>query len=573
MTNLFDPSLGAAAQAAPVPVAPAATLFTGLGDDAWRDASKALALDYDVTVPGLARPFHPWQAAAYVYANDSIARWGGVIIGDDMGLGKTAVILALAADAVRTTGRPAIIVAPPVVEGGYINELHACFPHLRLQVVKGHKRRPLDPADIYLLSDDSRTMQTWLTDVGTNPATGKRVHTASAWVQGASLVAQDEIHRSKGNGGKPTGRARAMLAVGEYCRAVGTPIVGATGTLLSNRPVEAYLPLQIVGGERIIKALTPGAHSITGYLWRYCAPTQGTARGGRKFTSFGGIDTTVALTLHDHLRRTFYVRREKSDLGEGVLPHSGWVVAPMALPDGTMRRYQRVEHDFYQLCTEERGAVWADKVSRAQAVVQMGMLREEAGVAKAEAAADYIADLVLEEGKQVVAFYDHKRVWEKLALALLGKGVTVTTINGQVTGDDRIEAVAEFQRGDAQVVLAQIKAAGIGVTLTAAADAVFVQCGWAAGDLKQCADRILRADDISRARAAAGERVTWHVLQAHYADGDATFDAHIWDVLEKKAAVCDAVNAGRPVTMDEDSVQKEALLTWQPSQRHYKGGW
>jgi hypothetical protein len=44
-------------------------------------------------------------------------------------------------------------------------------------------------------------------------------------------------------------------------------------------------------------------------------------------------------------------------------------------------------------------------------------------------------------------------------------------------------------------------------------------------------------------------------------------------VLEKKAAVCDAVNAGRPVTMDEDSVQKEALMTWQPSQRHYKGGW
>jgi len=77
MTNLFDPSLGAAAQAAPVPVVPAATLFTGLGDDAWRDASKALSLDYDVVVPGLARPFHPWQAAAYVYANDSIARWGG----------------------------------------------------------------------------------------------------------------------------------------------------------------------------------------------------------------------------------------------------------------------------------------------------------------------------------------------------------------------------------------------------------------------------------------------------------------------------------------------------------------
>ena len=72
------------------------------------------------------------------------------------------------------------------------------------------------------------------------------------------------------------------------------------------------------------------------------------------------------------------------------------------------------------------------------------------------------------------------------------------------------------------------------VTLTAAADAVFVQVPWSAGDLKQCADRILRADDI-KARAPGGEAITWHVLQAHYANGDPTFDAAMWDILERKA--------------------------------------
>jgi hypothetical protein len=572
MTNLFDPTLAAAANAAPL-TPPPAVLFTGLGDDAWHAASKALAPATDVVVSNLVRPFHPWQASAYAYATAAIARWGGAMVGDDMGLGKTAVLLALASDAVARTGRYAIVCAPPVVEGGYITELRACFPHLTLEVVKGHKRKAIGQADIYFISDDSRTMQTWMTDVSTNPVTGKKVITASAWVQGASLVARDEIHRDKGNGTKPTGRARVMLAVGEYCRQVGTPIVGATGTLLSNRMIEAYIPLQIVGGERLIKALTPGAHAMTAFLWRYCSPTQGVAKGGRKFTAYGTADPEVALTLHDHLRRTVYVRREKSDLGEGVLPHGGWVVAPMALPDGTMRRYARVEHDFYNLVSEERGKVWADKLGRAEALVKMGMLREEAGVAKCEAAADYIYDLVKEGGHQVVAFYDHRRVWERLALALLGKGITITTINGQVTGDDRIEAVREFQAGDVEVCLAQVKAAGIGVTLTAASEAVFVQTDWSAGALKQCADRILRADDISKARADAGEGITWHVLQAHYSDGDPTFDAHIWDVLEKKAALCDAVNAGRPVTMSPDSVQEEALMTWVPSDRHRKGGW
>jgi Helicase conserved C-terminal domain len=562
--NLFDPNLAAQAQAAPV--AQPVVAFHGLGDDAWLAASQALAPDAPVEVPGLVRPFHPWQSAAYLFAQQSIARWGGCLIGDDMGLGKTAVLLALASERVRLTGRPAIMVSPPVAEGGYITELAACFPSLRLCIVKGHKRLPLPQADIFFVSDDSRTMQTWLTDE-TVDAQGRKHLVASAWAQSASIITRDEIHRDKGNGKNPTGRSRVMLALGKHCRTVGTPIVAATGTLLTNRPVEAYIPLQIVGGEDLVKAVTPGAKNMTSYLWRYCSPVQGVGRGGRQYTSFGGIDTKEAMQLHEYLRRTAYVRREKSDLAEGVLPHSGWVIVPATLPDATMRRYQRLEKDFLGLITEERGKVWADRVSRAQAVVQMGMLREEAGIAKAGFAADYIANLV-GDGKQVVAFYEHTQAWEKLSLALLNKGLSIVSINGKVTGDDRIEAIEDFQSGRANVCLANIKAAGMAVTLTAASDAVFVQVPWSAGDLKQAADRILRVDDITAARAAAGERVTWHVLQAHYSDGDATFDAAIWTVLERKAAVCDAVNAGRPVTMSSESVQYEALMEWVPSKRH-----
>jgi hypothetical protein len=86
-----------------------------------------------------------------------------------------------------------------------------------------------------------------------------------------------------------------------------------------------------------------------------------------------------------------------------------------------------------------------------------------------------IADLVA-AGEHVVAFYLHKRVWEKLALALMGKGIDVVSINGDVTGDDRTFAVEDFQAGDAKVCLARIESASIAVTLTAACHAVFVQC-------------------------------------------------------------------------------------------------
>lgn len=562
--SLFDSNLLAAA-ATPTVAPPAA--FTGLGDDAWLALSSSI--EGEALVPDMHRPFLPWQASAYHYANASIARWGGAILGDDMGLGKTQVLLALIAERVRGGGY-AIAIAPTVAEAGYRSDLFASFPHLRMHVVRGRKVVDLPEADIYFISDDPLTLKAWL-GVESELPNGKKVTTASAWAQGAAIITRDEIHRDKGNQGKPSVRSRVMLAVGEAMRGAGKAIVAATGTLLTNRPVESFLPLQIVGGERLVLALTPGARKVSGFLWRYCNPVQVNIGGGKHATNFGGIDLETAHDLHVNLRRTVYCRREKSDLGEGVLPHSGWIVTPLALTSENLVRYRRVEREFLALIEEERGAEAMWRMKRAEAIVRMGHLWSEAGAAKSEAAADYIQTLV-EDGEQVVAFYHHTDVLTHLMTHLIKRGISFGMINGAVTGDARLDTIQEFQEGGTQVCLAQIKSAGMAVTLTAACHAVFVQVPWSAGDLKQAADRILRVDNITRERAAAGGKVTWHVLQACYPNGDTTFDAAMWTVLETKAHVCDAVNAGRPITMPEESVMYEALKAWQPSARQH-GGW
>ena len=564
--SFFSTTVTEAATAAPVaPVVPA---FQGLGDDTWLARSSALEPHVPVTITSMQRPFHPWQASAYLFANESIARWGGALVGDDMGLGKTQVLLALAADRIAATGKPAIVIAPPVTEGGYMSEIKACFPHLRFATLRGHKRQPLEPADIYFVSDDSRVMQVQLTDV--DEVNGKKVHSANSTVAGASIIIRDELHRDKGNQGKPNGRGNTMLAIGAYCRATGTPIVGATGTLLTNRPIEGLIPLTVIGGEALVLALTPGARNVSSFKWRYCAPVEVHIGGGQTRTDFGGLDVEHALELHEYLRRTVYVRREKSDLGEGVLPNAAFLVAPLALPDSAMKRYNRVCTDLYNLIHEEKGKAWADSAVRAKVIVQMNMMRSEAGVAKAQASADYIADLVA-QGEQVVAFYEHTDVYLKLGAALSGKGISHVSINGSNTEQGRKDNINDFQNGHAQVMIAQTTAAGIGVTLTAACHAVFLQLPWSAGSLKQACDRILRCDVISADRAARGESITWHVLQACYADGEQTFDANIWNVLLAKAAVTDAVNAGRPVTVSDESVQYEALMAWTPSAKRLTG--
>ena len=567
--SLFKSNLTAAAEAAIAAATPPAltlrqNIYTyglhGLGGNDILAASSLLNAEVDIE--GMARPFLAHQAASYLYALGAIDRWGGALIGDDMGMGKTQVLFALVNEWVRNRkpGGYAVMIAPPVAKAGYQDDLAAAFPLLRFHHLQGRKGSIDDApaADIYFVSDDALTMKHWLTSGTRKDDKGKSHLVASNFATNAAIITRDEIHRDKGANAKPSTRAKVMLAVAEAVRG-NTPIVGATGTILTNRPVEAYLPLQIIGGDAVVKAITPNSKTKFDFLRRFCD----LKHNGYGY-DYNGVNLDRMGELHENLRRTLYVRREKADLGD-ALPHGGWIIKPIAL-NGVLGRYQRIEDDFLALVREEEGPESMWRKARAEAITRMGALWEAAGVAKAAATVEYVKDLV-DQGRQVVLFYYHAEVFEELAKGLINEGITNVIINGQVTGDARQDAIHTFQAGKAQVMLAQIRAAGMAVTLTAAADAVFCQVPWSAGDLKQAADRILRADDRSMERALRGEAVTWHVLQAAKANGDPTFDAAMWNVLELKAGICDAVNAGRPVTMSDESIMRQALESWFDSDR------
>jgi SWI/SNF-related matrix-associated actin-dependent regulator 1 of chromatin subfamily A len=556
-SDLFA-SLDAAATTAPQKAAPAPMYASDT--DAILAASKAIT--GEATVAGMARPFLPHQAAAYNYVIGSIARRGSAFVGDDMGLGKTQVALATIAQYGR-----GLVIAPPVAWAGWADDCRAAFPNLRIAQIKGRKVERdaqgnvvLPDADILFISDDALTLRAWLTN-GIDAR--KRFVLTNLVTDWCNVMVRDEIHRDKGADGrpaKPTSRARLMLTVGEALIARNVPRIGMSGTILTNRPIEALIPLQILGGKALVMDVTPGARNVVGFAYTYCNPT--TNGFG---TSFAGCERNKMPQLHDLLRRTVYVRREKTDVGN--LPHGGWLVKPIAL-NGVLTRYRRIEREFLDLVREEEGpeAMW--RKARAEAITRMQAMWEEAGVAKAAATVEYVADLLDDpdrNGAPVIVFYYHQAAFDALLTGFAARHISCGIINGQVTGDRRRAQINAFQAGRHQVMLAQIKAAGMAVTLTAAPDAVFHQVPWSAGDVAQAASRNLRADDISRARAAEGGNVTWHVMQAAHEDGKPTFDMAMWDVLERKAQVCDAVNAGRPITMPTESVMQAALDQWYAS--------
>lgn len=551
MTLFSNAATAATTAHIPAPVIPQAMV-----DEQAIIAASHLTEADPIDLPGLAQAMRPWQDAALQYCFDSFERWGCVLEGDDMGLGKTRVALALI-KLNRWQGQgPAIVVTPPANLGTYQRELEAAFPDMKMYMAKGRTpcRIPAD-TDIVWMSDDALTMRAWL-------SAGERVvringkdHKTlipSALLSSACLYVRDEIHRDKGAQAKPTLRAKVSLLAGNTMRENGRYVVGMTGTMLQNRPVEAFLPLQIIGGEALVKAMVPGANTMGSFLVRYCA---GDTNGHG--TTWNGASHTAE--LHERLRATVYVRREKSEIDPEALPHFGWQIVPLALGSGVLAKYERAEQDLLDLILEEKGPEAAFRASRAEAIVRMQRLWQEAGKAKAKATVEYTQQLI-EDGDQAIVWYQHTDVFETLLAEFTKAGIRCGWINGATR--DRRAMEDEFQAGGTQVMLAQLQAAGQAVTLTAARHSVWTQTPWSAGMLAQQKDRNRRCDDVSRDRAARGESIEYHVLQAAHENGKPTFDVAMWNVVEAKAKVCDAVNAGQDVTLPDESIMFEAMRTW-----------
>lgn len=99
------------------------------------------------------------------------------------------------------------------------------------------------------------------------------------------------------------------------------------------------------------------------------------------------------------------------------------------------------------------------------------------------------AKQILAEGRKVVVFSDHTSVLDSLAAAF-PKAVRLC---GQTPQKLRGAAVDRFQTDqDCRVFLGHIKAAGVGITLTAASDVVFNDFDWLPANMQQAEDRCYR---------------------------------------------------------------------------------
>lgn len=444
-------------------------------------------------IPGLKQNPFPYQMDGVRFLE---SRNGNGLIADEMGLGKT--IQALAYLQLHPELRPAIIVVPASLKLNWLKEAKNWMDKPNCQVLSGTKANLPIIGDILIINYD--ILNAWLPTLKTIKP---------------QVLVLDEVHYIKNS---HTTRTKAVKVLKKIC----PHMIALSGTPIINRPVEAY---------NIIKLLDPTTLSFFSFAQRYC---------GAKHNGFGWDFNGASNTeeLHKKLTDTIMIRRMKSEVLKD-LPAKIRSFVPIEMKNAS--RYQKAEANFINWIRENKGIDAARKAGNAEALVEIETLKQVSVEEKMPGVIDWIQNF-LESGEKLIMFANHKFVIDALMDAFPGVSVK---IDGSVANADRQKAVDNFQNNpDIRLFIGNIKAAGVGITLTAASNVGFVELPWTPGELDQAEDRAHRI----------GQQNTVNI---HYLLADGTIENEIAEMLDKKRKVLVQVLDGKAV--DENSLFSELM--------------
>lgn len=172
---------------------------------------------------------------------------------------------------------------------------------------------------------------------------------------------------------------------------------------------------------------------------------------------------------------------------------------------------------------------------RMEALVRFMTLRQLATLGKVAQAVDFIRTF-LDSGKKLIVFCSLHEVVDALCKAF-PRAVTVT---GRDSASSKQVAVDSFQNNpDVQLIVCSIKAAGVGLTLTASSNVAFVELAWTYADCCQCEDRAHRIGQKDN-------------VTCYYLLGRGTIDQTIYSLIHKKKTIAaEIMNSDDDIPTDE----------------------
>jgi SNF2 family DNA or RNA helicase len=449
---------------------------------------QSASTDADIEVPTLNGKLMPYQRAAVAY----VSKVGRCLIADQMGLGKTVEAIA---SLEHRNAFPAVIVCPASLKENWKREFNKWLPHRTVNIVSG--KTDITSADINIVNYDI---------VGRFVEPILHLH-----LMGLVL---DESHYIK------TSKTKRTLAVRDIAKSVpqsGTVLL-LSGTPVTNRPEELVSQLEVMGmigrfGGKwaFLKRYTDAKHN--GFGW----DTKGASNLGE---------------LNLKLRQNCYMRRTKDEVLTELPAKTRNVVHIEPSGDG-WKEYKKAEKDLIAFLSEN-GYKTSDS---AEHLRRTTILKRLAADAKMESVLEWIDSFLESCDRKLIVFAHNVDVVDKLS-ARYGN----LRVSGRDSMEDRQRAVDSFQNDKkSRVIVLNIQAGGVGLTLTAASDVCFVQQGWTPGEHDQAEDRAHRLGQKNSVQA-------WYLIGAN------TIDEDIYDLIEAKRSIVDAVTEG-------DEVQQQSIIS------------
>ncbi|XP_054545866.1 DNA annealing helicase and endonuclease ZRANB3-like, partial [Talpa occidentalis] len=144
-----------------------------------------------------------------------------------------------------------------------------------------------------------------------------------------------------------------------------------------------------------------------------------------------------------------------------------------------------------------------------------------------------------------LVFAHHLNMLQACTEAVIENKTRYIRIDGSVPSSERINLVNQFQKDpDTRVAILSIKAAGQGLTFTAATHVVFAELYWDPGHLKQAEDRAHRIGQCSS-------------VNIHYLIANGTLDTLMWGILNRKTQVTGSTLNGRKEQLQAEEGDKE----------------
>jgi SWI/SNF-related matrix-associated actin-dependent regulator of chromatin subfamily A-like protein 1 len=404
--------------------------------------------------------------ALYPFQREGVRFLAGrraALLADDMGLGKTVQALAAAPD-----GAPVLVMGLSVAKGVWVREAKQWRSELRPTALSGRssfhwpKKNELVainfdilPPSMVSVDRDGRDVHLFNVAEYGRPASG-------------TVMVVDEAQYLKSSRSERSIRARAIA---EEVRNVGGRVWLLTGTPIMNKPPELWNMLRVADLEReAFESWKKFLELFGGYKDGY----------GQTHWSTKPDESVPARLQRVMLRRT----------KEGVLPD---------LPQKTtnvleveVKESERAELD--KIAFTLRG--WCD-TSDPYAVYEM--------TKRERIVFDTIAKLrsllaVLKIPAMIEFIESHESTNEPLIvmsahlepLKALRKRDGWAVIDGSVPAMERTAIEEKFQRGELLGVACSIRAAGTALTLTRAANVLFIDESWTPSENEQAEDRLCR---------------------------------------------------------------------------------